>query len=156
MTKKSRQALAGRGLWGPARTALRVFGGIHSSVYRATDGRVAGRLVGSPVLLLVTTGRKSGKERTAPLLYLEDGGNLVVVASVGGAPSHPAWYWNLKANPEARVRLRERTLRVRAEEVGGEEKRRLWARLVEMYPPYQDYQERTERVIPVLVLRPAN
>jgi F420H(2)-dependent quinone reductase len=104
----------------------------------------------------ITTGRKTGKERTAPLLYLEDGGNLVVVASVGGAPSHPAWYWNLKANPEARVRLRGRTLRVSAEKVGGEEKRRLWARLVEMYPPYQHYQERTAREIPVLVLRPAD
>ena len=75
---------------------------------------------------------------------------------MGGAPSHPAWYWNLKANPEARVRLRDRTLRVSTEEVGGEEKRRLWARLVEMYSPYQHYQERTAREIPVLVLRPAD
>jgi len=155
MTKSTRTP-AGRDFSGPARTALRVFGSIHSGVYRATGGRVAGRLMGSPVLLLLTTGRKSGKERTAPLLYLEDGGDLVVVASVGGAPRHPAWYWNLKANSEARVRLRERTLRVRAEEVRGDEKRRLWARLVEMYPPYEDYQERTEREIPVLVLRPTD
>jgi deazaflavin-dependent oxidoreductase (nitroreductase family) len=95
-------------------------------------------------------------ERTAPLLYLEDGEGLVVVASVGGTPKHPAWYWNLKANPEARVQIKDRTLRVRAEEARGEEKRRLWARLVEMYPPYEDYQRRTEREIPVVVLRPVN
>jgi deazaflavin-dependent oxidoreductase (nitroreductase family) len=73
---------------------------------------------------------------------------------VGGAPKHPAWYWNLKANPDARVEIGERTLRVRAEEARGEEKCRLWERLVEMYPPYEDYQRRTAREIPVLVLRP--
>jgi F420H(2)-dependent quinone reductase len=73
---------------------------------------------------------------------------------VGGAPKHPAWYWNLKANPEARVQMKDRTLRVRAEEAKDEEKRRLWRRVVEMYPPYEDYQRRTEREIPVLVLRP--
>jgi deazaflavin-dependent oxidoreductase (nitroreductase family) len=106
------------------------------------------------VLLLLTTGRKTGKERKTPLLYLEDGENLVVVASMGGAPHHPAWYWNLKANPESRVRVRGKILRVREEEAKGEEKRRLWARLVEMYPPYADYQRRTEREIPVVVLHP--
>jgi deazaflavin-dependent oxidoreductase (nitroreductase family) len=73
---------------------------------------------------------------------------------VGGAPKHPAWYWNLKANQEARVQIKDRTLRVRAEEAEGEEKRRLWRRVVEMYPPYESYQRRTEREIPVVVLRP--
>jgi F420H(2)-dependent quinone reductase len=73
---------------------------------------------------------------------------------VGGAPRHPDWYWNLKANPEARVQIKDRTLQVRAEEAEGEEKRRLWTRLVEMYPPYEDYQRRTQREIPVFVLRP--
>jgi F420H(2)-dependent quinone reductase len=154
MPAESRRAPAGRAFSEPARAALRFFSGLHNRIYRATDGRVTGRLMGSPVLLLMTTGRKTGKERTAPLLYLEDGANLVVVASVGGAPRHPAWYLNLKASPEARVRLGEQTLRVRAEEAGGEEKRRLWARLVEMYPPYESYQRRTEREIPVVVLRP--
>jgi deazaflavin-dependent oxidoreductase (nitroreductase family) len=147
-------AKGGRGRDLPTRAALRVFGGIHSGVYRLTGGRVAGRMFNSPVLLLITTGRKTGKERTTPLLYLEDGGNLVVVASVGGAPKHPGWYWNLKTNPEARIRIKDLTLRVRAEEAEGDEKRRLWARLVEMYRPYADYQRRTQREIPVLVLRP--
>ena len=147
-------AKGGRGRDLPTRAALRVFGGIHSGVYRLTGGRVAGRMFDSPVLLLITTGRKTGKERTTPLLYLEDGGNLVVVASVGGAPKHPGWYWNLKTNSEALVRIKDLTLRVRAEEAEGDEKRRLWARLVEMYRPYADYQRRTQREIPVLVLRP--
>jgi deazaflavin-dependent oxidoreductase (nitroreductase family) len=128
--------------------------GTHAAIYRASGGKVVGRMFNSPVLLLITTGRKTGRERTTPLLYLEDGENLVVVASVGGAPKHPDWYWNLKANPEARVEIGDRTLRIRAEEARGEEKRRLWARLVEMYPPYEDYQRRTKREIPVLVLRP--
>ncbi len=108
------------------------------------------------MLLGYTTGRRTGKERTAPLLYLESGENLVIVASVGGAPKHPAWYLNLKAEPEDRVEIEDRTLRVRAEEAKAEEKRRLWARLVEMYPPYENYQRRTEREIPVVVLSPVN
>ena len=140
-----------------ARTAWRLIGkgitGTHAAIYRASGGKLAGRMFNSPVLLLITTGRKTGRERTTPLLYLEDGENLVVVASVGGAPKHPDWYWNLKANPEARVEIEDRTLRVRAEEAKGEEKRRLWALLVMMYPPYEDYQRRTEREIPVFVLR---
>lgn len=141
-----------------ARTAWRLIGkgmsGTHAAIYRASGGKLAGRMFNSPVLLLTTTGRKTDRERTTPLLYLEDGENLVVVASVGGAPRHPDWYWNLKANPEARVQVRDRTLRVRAEEAEGEEKRRLWRMVVEMYPPYEDYQRRTQREIPVFVLRP--
>ena len=143
---------------GIARTAQRLIGkgmtGTHAAIYRASGGKVAGRMFNSPVLLLITTGRKTGKERTSPLLYLEDGENLVVVGSVGGAPKHPAWYWNLKANPEARVQIKDRTLRVSAEEAKDEEKRRLWRLVVEMYPPYEDYQQRTQREIPVFVLRP--
>ncbi len=108
------------------------------------------------MLLGYTTGRRTGKERTAPLLYLESGENLVIVASVGGAPKHPAWYLNLKADPQARVEIEGHTLRVRAEEARGGEKRRLWAKLVEMYPPYEDYQRRTQREIPVVVLHPVS
>ena len=154
MTTNSDGAPAGRDFSGLARVAFRVVGGLHNGIYRATDGRVAGRLMGSPVLLLTTTGRRTSKERTSPLLYLEEGGNLVVVASMGGARRHPAWYLNLVASGEAQVRVGDRTLRVKAEEVRGEEKRRLWARLVEMYPPYESYQLRTRREIPVVALRP--
>jgi len=128
---------------------------IHASVFRATGGRIGGRMVGSPVLLLVTTGRKSGLQRTTVLLYLEDGGRHVIVASNGGTKDHPVWWLNLKANPEATVEVVGRRVRVRAEEAGPEEKARLWPRLVEMYPGYESYQRTTDREIPVVVLHPA-
>ncbi len=143
-----------------ARTAWRVLGKVitetHAAIYRASGGKVAGQMFNSPVLLLTTTGRKTGKERTTPLMCIEDGQDLVIIASNGGAPYHPAWYLNLRANPEARVLVKDRNLRVTAEEARGEERRRLFARLVEMYPGYEDYQRRTEREIPVVVLHPAS
>jgi deazaflavin-dependent oxidoreductase (nitroreductase family) len=143
-----------------ARTARRLIGkvmtGTHAAIYRASGGRVAGRMFDSPVLLLRTTGRKSGKERTTPLMYVEDGENLVIIASNGGAPYHPAWYLNLRTNPEALVLVRDRDLRVRAEDAKGEERLRLFARFVEMYSGYENYQRRTEREIPVVILRPVN
>ncbi len=111
-------------------------------------------MLGSPVLLLGTQGRKSGKRRTTPLLYLRDGDNMVVVASNGGTSSQPAWWLNLQASPEAAAQVGGRRLHVRAEAVGGEERRRLWGRLVQMYGPYEGYQRKTDREIPVVVLRP--
>ena len=127
---------------------------LHVAAYRATEGKIGGRLMSSPVLLLLTTGRKSGKERTTPLLFLRDGVNYIMVASNGGTAGDPAWWLNLQKDPEAIVEVGGRTLRVRAEEVKGEEKRRLWTRLVETYPLYESYQRRTDREIPVILLRP--
>lgn len=127
---------------------------LHASLFRATGGKVGGRLVGSPVLLLVATGRKSGLRRTTPLLYLQDGGRQVIVASNGGAAKHPVWWLNLQAYPEATVEIAGRKTRVRATEARGEERARLWKRLVEMYPSYEGYQRRTDREIPVIVLDP--
>lgn len=112
-------------------------------------------MLGSPVLLLITTGRKSGRERTVPLLYLRDGEDLVVVGSNGGAATHPAWWLNLRANPEAIVEVGDQKLRVRAKKADPEEKDRLWPKLVAMYPSYEDYQRRTDREIPVVLLKPA-
>jgi len=106
----------------------------------------------SPILLLNTVGRKSGKKRATPLLYVVDGEDFVIIASKGGTPSHPAWYLNLKANPDTTVELGDRKLRVSAEEVDGEEKARLWRKMAEMYPTYDDYQKKTTREIPLLVL----
>jgi F420H(2)-dependent quinone reductase len=126
----------------------------HSSVYRRSDGRVWGTMFGGPVLLLNTTGRKSGQRRTNPLLYVRDGEDFVVIASYGGAPKHPAWYLNLMATPDATVEVGDREFRVRAEEVDGEEKARLWQKMVEMYPTYDSYQKKTDREIPLLVLHP--
>ena len=142
-----------------ARTVRRLIGkvmtGTHAAIYRASGGKVAGRMFNSPVLLLTTTGRKTGKERTTPLMYVEDGENLVIIASNGGAPYHPAWYLNLRTNLEARVLVKDRNLRVRAEDAKEGEKSRLFARFVEAYPGYEDYQRRTEREIPVIVLHSA-
>ncbi len=127
---------------------------LHASLFRATNGKVGGRLVGSPVLLLVTTGRKSGLQRTTPLLYLDDGDRRVIVASNGGAPKHPVWWLNLQANPVATVEVAGRKIRVSASEARGEAKRRLWKRLVQMYPSYESYQGKTDREIPVVLLEP--
>lgn len=127
----------------------------HSSVYRATGGKFVGTMGnGRPILLLNTIGRKSGQKRTHPLLYLADGENMVIVASAGGAPKHPAWYLNLKANPETTVEVGDREVRVRAEEASPEEKSRLWPGLVRMYGGYAGYQRKTDREIPVVILHP--
>lgn len=150
MATKSR----GRPYSRPIVAAQRAATKLHSFVYRATGGRVGGRIVGGPVLLLTTTGRKSGKKRTVPLLYLEDGENLVLVASNGGAPVHPTWWLNLRANPEATVEVGREKLRVRAEEASPREKERLWPKLVEMYGGYETYRRRTCREIPVVLLKP--
>ena len=104
-------------------------------------------------MLLTTTGRKTGKERTTPLLYLEDAGRYVVIASLGGAPKHPVWYLNLLANPAAAVRVGKRRIAVTAETASPEEKERLWPLAVQMYASYAGYQAKTDREIPVVVLR---
>ena len=108
----------------------------------------------SPVLFLVATGRKSSRMRTTPLLYLEDGGRYVIVASNGGAAKHPIWWLNLQAQPEATVEVGGRKAHVRATEARGGEKVRLWKELIRMYPSYENYQERTDREIPVVLLEP--
>ena len=126
-----------------------------TNLFRATGGKIGGRMLGCPVLLLVATGRKTGRERTTPLLYLEDGDRQVIVASNGGAAKSPVWWLNLKANPEAKVEVTGRKAGVRAREARGEEKARLWERLVRMYPSYRSYQEKTDREIPVIVLETA-
>ncbi len=126
---------------------------IHTFFYRLTGGRIGGRMVGSPVLLLTTIGRKSGKERTLPLLYLADDDTVVLVASNGGTAKHPLWWLNLKAHPQAKVQIGPRILSMTATEAVGEERNRLWPRVVQMYPEYANYQKRTPREIPVVVLR---
>lgn len=126
----------------------------HTRLYRATRGRVGGKLAGGPVLLLTTNGRRSGKERTVPLLYLPDGDDLVIVASNGGTATHPTWWLNLRADPTAKVEVGDRKIRIRARQASAEEKARLWPRLVEMYGGYEGYQRRTDREIPVVILHP--
>jgi len=156
MTETDREMFTERDLSGPARLALKLGSGVHRGVYRATGGKLFGRMGNSPILLLNTTGRKTGRKRTSPLLYVMDGEDLVIIASKGGAPTHPAWYLNLKANPDATVEVGDRAVRVRAEEAYQEKQARLWQKMVEMYPTYDDYQVKTKRKIPLLVLHPVS
>jgi F420H(2)-dependent quinone reductase len=151
-----REKYTEKDLSGPARLAMKLGSGAHAGVYRATGGKLFGRMGKSPILLLNTVGRKSGKKRTSPLLYVMDGEDFVIIASKGGAPTHPAWYLNLRDNPDATVEIGDREVRVSAEEADPEEKARLWGRMVEIYPTYDDYQKETEREIPLLILRPVS
>ena len=107
-----------------------------------------------PTLLLTTTGRKSGEPRALPLIYGEDGDAFVVIASKGGMPTHPVWFLNLEANPECELQVGAKALSARARVAEGTERERLWKQLAEIYPPYDDYQAKTDRQIPVVVLEP--
>ena len=137
-----------------ANLKFRIFGGLHRSVYRRTGGRVGGKMGKVPVLLLTTTGRKSGQPRTQPLSYTEAGDGYAVIASKGGAPQHPLWYLNLQANPLADVTVGRAARKVRARDGEGEERQRLWRALADLYPGYDKYAQKTTRQIPVVVLEP--
>jgi len=134
------------------RFLIRLFSLIHQVVYRLSGGRIGSQLVGAPVLLLATKGRKSGKARTTPLLYLEEGANWIVAGSNAGDDWNPAWWLNLKAQPEATVQIGDTVMRIRAREASEEEKNLLWPRFVDMYADYEVYQQRTTRKIPVVIL----
>jgi len=118
-----------------------------------SGGRVFAKLGRAPMLLLTATGRKSGKPRTTPLLYVEDGDGFAVVASFGGAPEHPSWYRNLEKDPEVTLQIENRVISVTASTATPEEKKRLWPRLIAIYPDYDTYQQETTRDIPVVLLR---
>jgi F420H(2)-dependent quinone reductase len=132
----------------------RLMGG-HTALYRVTNGLIGHRTPGlPPALLLDHTGARSGKKRTAPLVYGEDGRNLVLVASKGGYPKNPAWFHNLLAHPDTAVQVGSRRLDVQARVATSEERARLWALMVGVYGGYADYQRRTEREIPLVILEP--
>ncbi len=131
------------------------FTDFHTVVYKASHGRIGGTAYGAPVVLIESLGRKSGQRRTHPLICREVDGNLVIVASKGGIDRHPAWYLNLKANPETTAWWQGKKRRVRARDATDDERERLWPMMVEVYPPYESYQRRTDRRIPVVVLEPA-
>ena len=108
-----------------------------------------------PTLLLTTTGRKSGEPRALPLIYGEADGSYVIIASKGGLPTHPVWFLNLEAQPECELMVGPKHVRARARIADGEERERLWKRMTEIYPPYDDYQKNAgDRIIPVVVLDP--
>jgi deazaflavin-dependent oxidoreductase (nitroreductase family) len=128
--------------------------GTHLALFRATGGRVGGRLGALRVLLLTTTGRKSGRPRTVPLVYFEDGERLVVIGSRGGDPRDPLWWENLRATPRASVQVGAETREVRARIASAEERARLWPRVKRENPAYAQYEKRTTREIPVILLEP--
>jgi deazaflavin-dependent oxidoreductase (nitroreductase family) len=130
-----------------------LYGEEHVRRYRETDGAEGHDWrEGSTVLLLTTTGRKSGNETTTPLIYGLDGDNPVVVASKGGAPEHPGWYFNLSKNPAAHVQIKGEKFAARARDAEGEERDRLWKLMNTIWPHYEEYQQQTDREIPVVVL----
>ncbi len=129
-----------------------LFGSEHVRVYRETHGQRGYLWRGTTILLLTTKGRASGKDRTTPLIHCPDGEDWVVIASKGGAPEHPSWYENLLADPDATIELLDATIPVRASTATGEERARLWALMAEVWPAYDDYQAKTDREIPVVVL----
>jgi F420H(2)-dependent quinone reductase len=140
------QAIGARG--------LRWTGKLNIPVYRLSGGRIGGRINRAPVLLLTTTGRKSGQKRTAPVVYLADGDDLVVIGSNAGHSRTPAWSLNLKENPDAEVEVGRERRRVRARVTEGEERADLWHRHNEQYSGFDEYEARTHRDIVVFVLEP--
>jgi len=131
-----------------------LFGDEHVRQYEATAGKVGHDWNGASVLILQTTGRKSGQTRKFPLIYGRDGADYVVVASKGGAPDHPGWYKNLLAHPDAKVQVRGDLIAVTARTGTAEDRQRVWPVMTAQWPPYDEYQRKTARNIPVVLLRP--
>jgi deazaflavin-dependent oxidoreductase (nitroreductase family) len=129
-----------------------LFGDEHVRVYLETTGERGYHWRGTTILLLTTEGRTSGESRTTPLIHRTDGGRWVVVASKGGAPDNPSWFENLRANPQAAIQVMGEKVPVRAATAEGEERSRLWSLMTEVWPAYDEYQARTDREIPVVVL----
>jgi len=143
---RASQAMGARG--------LRWTGKLNIPLYRLSGGRIGGRINQAPVLLLTTTGRKSGQSRTAPVVYLADGENLVVIGSNAGHNRTPAWSLNLKANPEAEIEVGRERRPVRARVAEGDERADLWRRHNEQYTGFDEYEARTDRDIALFVLEP--
>lgn len=120
--------------------------------FRANHGKVGGPFEGAPLLLLHTTGAKSGKPRVSPLMYLPDGDNYVIFASKAGSDTNPAWYHNLKANPGATIEVGDDTISVAAQEVTGDARDALYRKQADLYAGFADYERKTTRIIPVVVL----
>jgi len=138
-----------------ANPLIKAMSRLNTWAYRATKGRLGGRFRGgAPVMLVTTTGRKTGRRLTIPLLYLRDGDRVVTVASKGGMDQHPLWYRNMVAHPQVDVQIGSEQKSMLARTASAAEKSALWPRLVAMYPDYDAYQARTERYIPVVILEP--
>jgi deazaflavin-dependent oxidoreductase (nitroreductase family) len=134
---------------------LRRLMGLHTAIYRASGGRIGHNVPGAPPMLLLDhVGARSGTRRTSPLAYARDGEDIVIVASKGGNPKNPAWFHNLRANPDTTVQVGTERIDVHARVAEGSDRERLWPKVVEVYGGYEDYQKRTDRKIPLVVLEP--
>jgi F420H(2)-dependent quinone reductase len=138
----------------PLALAMKYFARAHIWAYRRTNGRVGARLLWFPAALVTTTGRKTGRQRTTPTLYLGDGDRVVLPASFGGRDGNPGWYRNLKSNPEVHLQIRGEHLDLTARDATDEERKRYWPKLIRMYPPYRGYREAADRKIPLVVCEP--
>lgn len=141
----------------PPRVMFKVMNLVHRSAFDLTKGRIGGKAMGMPVMQLTTIGRKSGEPRTTMLTSpATDGDALVIVASKAGADTDPAWFLNLKANPEVQVVMRGKRMKMRATIASAEDKERLWPQIVASYKGYASYQRKTDREIPVVLLHPVD
>lgn len=134
--------------------AMKYFSRAHIAVYQRTGGKLGSRLFWFPAALLTTEGRKSGQPRTTPTLYLRDGERVVLPASFGGRDENPLWYRNLKTNPQVHLQVRGEHLDMTARDATDAERKRYWPRLIKMYPPYRNYRDAADRVIPLVVCEP--
>jgi F420H(2)-dependent quinone reductase len=139
----------------PPKRIIRFFTALNVLIYRLSGGRLMNRLEGAPICLVTMTGRKSGKKKTIALMYTPHGQEVLLVASLGGAPQHPVWYYNLKAQPQIEIQAGRVRRKMVAREASPEEKRLLWPVVVANYPSFAAYQQRTTREIPLFVCTPA-
>lgn len=134
---------------------MKVMAPLNTWIYRASNGRIGAKFPGgAPICIVTTTGRRSGKARTVPLLYMGDGDDVVVVASKGGMPEHPDWYHNISANPEVEIEIGTDKGRYVTRTADAQERADLWPRLCDVYSSYENYQARTDREIPVVICSP--
>ncbi len=133
---------------------MRVFTALNVFVYRLTGGRLMNSMMGTPICLVTMTGAKSGRKRIIPLMYNPHGGDVILVASLGGAPQNPLWYYNLLAHPEIEIQVGPVKRRMRCRQASSDEKAALWPEIVANFPSYGAYQRRTDRDIPVMICSP--
>jgi F420H(2)-dependent quinone reductase len=139
----------------PPKRIIRFFTALNVLIYRLSGGRLMNRMEGAPICLVTMTGRKSGRKKTIALMYTAHGDDVLLVASLGGAPQHPAWYYNLKAQPRIEIQAGRLRRRMLAREATVEQKRALWPVVVANYGSFAAYQERTTREIPLFICSPA-
>lgn len=135
-------------------TLFRAATALHRELYRRTGGKIAGKMFKAPLMLLTTTGRRSGQPRVTPLMCVRDGDRFLAIGSFGGDDRHPQWFKNLQANPDATIQLGSDVIKVRASVATPEEKKALWPKAVAAYKGYDSYQRKTSRDIPVVILTP--